>query len=241
MALLFKNERRRPEIAKLLLGHVVNISTTLRAKGHPWAHIWRLIGMLEEDALELAFIQSWRCAIDSFEKSLGPFHKLSIECNLDLIVRVYSPIEVDSLLRRLLSQLEKESSIPNSQTLRVKVNMGWNLVDQERYAEAEQLGQDVVSQAEEICSFSRKLEALDLIAHSQYPQNQRISAEKNLRHAIQIAAETWGMTDPWTLDSMIILEGWLQEWGQEEEADRLKTEIDDAIGRDEVDEELDGY
>jgi hypothetical protein len=40
---------------------------------------------------------------------------------------------------------------------------------------------------------------------------------------------------------MIILETWLRGWGREDEAERLREEIDEVIGRDEIDEELDGY
>ena len=112
---------------------------------------------------------------------------------------------------------------------------------QRRFAEAEQLGLDVLSQAEEQGLCKQQAEALALLAHSQYLQNKRCLAEENLRHALQLAISLWGRTDPYVLGLMIELEGWLREWGREDEADRLKAEIDEVVGRDEIDEELDGY
>ena len=80
---------------------------------------------------------------------------------------------------------------------------------------------------------------MELLARSQHGQDHKSSAEKNLRHSIQLAGEEWGMADPDTIGRMVILLGWLREWGREEEADQLQAEITEAIGRDDIDEELD--
>ena len=39
---------------------------------------------------------------------------------------------------------------------------------------------------------------------------------------------------------MNVLEGWLQYWGREEDANTLRGEIEGLMGKNEVDEQLDG-
>jgi hypothetical protein len=239
--MLFKMEGR-PELAELLSRYIFDISKTVWGGEHLWTQIWRLLGMLEEEALEQGLKESWRCTNDRFEKALGPFHKSSLHNKLDFFHYAHSTEEeTEPHLRGLLVRCESESSIPNSYITFIMSTLGWNLVGQGRLAEAEQLGLDIISQAEEQGLYVEQAEALSLLAHSQYRQNKRCLAEGNLRHTLQLAISIWGRTDPYVLDVMIILETWLRGWGREDEAERLREEIDEVIGRDEIDEELDGY
>jgi hypothetical protein len=114
--------------------------------------------------------------------------------------------------------------------------LGVNLYDQNRFAEAEQMALDCLSQA----GSKGWVAALELLAFSQHQQDKS-PAEKNLRHCIQLTREELGMADPQTIEHMVILLGWLREWGREEEADQLQAEITEAVGRDDIDEELDGH
>jgi hypothetical protein len=117
--------------------------------------------------------------------------------------------------------------------------LGWNLYGQNRFAESEQILLDVLSQSRSKGWYSLKVDALQLLARSQLQQGNKSSAEKNLRHSIQLACEAWGMADPLTIELMVFLLGWLRECGREEEADQLQAEITEAVGRDDIDEELD--
>jgi hypothetical protein len=230
-----------PEIAELLSRYVLNMSKTVWGGEHLWTQIWRLFGMLEGGALEQVLTQSWRCAIDRFEKALGPFHKSSLNNLIEYHYYAHNTGETESRLRRLLVRCETESSIPNEQIISIMNILGWNLFLQRRFAEAEQLGLDSLSQAEEQGLYYQQTQALYLIAHSHCHQNKRCLAEENLRRVIKLAISSWGRTDPIVLDLIVHLETWLREWGREDEADRLKAEIAEATGRDEIDEELDGY
>ncbi|KAH8762340.1 hypothetical protein BGZ57DRAFT_573056 [Hyaloscypha finlandica] len=231
------------DIAELLLGYISRISMILLTKDSPLAHILRLISMLEIDSLEQGLTEAWRCALGGFEKSLGCFHESSLDINLSFIQRVYGHIshsEVEVHLRRLLGQVEKESRLsePTPMILRY---LGSNLYDQNRFAEAEQMALDVLSQAGSKGWDTLEVGALELLAFSQHEQDNKSSAEKNLRRSIQLAREAWGMADPWAMGLMVCLLGWLRDWRREEEADQLQAEIAEAIGRDDIDKELDGH
>jgi hypothetical protein len=239
--MLFKRSGR-PEIAGLLIRYAFNMSKTVWSREHLWTQIWRLFGMLEGEALEQVLWQSWRCAIDRFEKALGPFHRSSIDNNAKFFDFAGSTEEeIEPRLRKLLARCESESSIPKSWIMQIMYCLGWSLLRQGRLAEAEQLGLDIVSQAEEQGLNYQQAEALRLLAHSQYHRNKRCLAEGNLRHSLQLAISAWGRADPYVHGIMANLERWLRKWGREDEADKLREEIDEVIGRDEIDEELDGY
>jgi hypothetical protein len=241
MMVLFKRTGR-PEIAELLSSYVFNLSKTVWSREHLWNEIWRLIGMLEGELLEQVLIRSWRCTVDRFEKALGPFHISSLDNNLTFLCGAHIiDEEAEPHVRRLLVQCESESSVPISHILFTKDNLGGNLLRQNRFAEAEQLLLDIVSQAEEKGLHDQRSQSLGLLAQSQYYQNKRCLAEKNLRQAIQLSISKWGRTDPYALHLMLNLGAWLRKWGREDEADRLKAEIREGTGRDEIDEELDGY
>jgi hypothetical protein len=237
--IIFLNRMRHPKIVELLLRYIINLSTIRWTKDHHLSYIWRLVGMLEEGCLEETVIQSWRCIVDIFENRLGIFNKTSLLYRLDFIGRVHSPPDAEPLLQRLLAQWdERESSSSNSQAVHILNYLGFNLLDQGRFSEAEQLGLDAMSLAEKQDPV-RKIDSLVLISRAQYNQNKRALAENSLRRAIQVIVDEWGIADPLVIDDLILLEEWLREWGREEEADRVRAEIDVAIGRDEIDEEFD--
>jgi hypothetical protein len=118
-------------------------------------------------------------------------------------------------------------------------SLGWSLYSQNQFAEPEQIMLDILSRARSKGWYDLEADVLGILARSQFQQDNKSSAEKNLRHSIQLTREVWGMEDPRTIDIMVILLGWLREWGREEEADQLQAEITEAIGRDDIDEELD--
>jgi hypothetical protein len=229
------------DIVGLLLGYLSRISLILLTKDSPLAHILRLLSILEADSLEQGLIEAWRCTLNGFGKALGRFHRSSLSINLDFILRVYSHSNnsvAEAHLRRLLGQAEEESRISRS-TLDIMTCLGWNMFDQNRFAEAVQIGLDVLSQAGSKGWYGLEAGALELLARSQHQQDNKSSAEKNLRHSIQLTREVWGMADPRTIELMVILLAWFRQWGREEEADQLQAEITEAVGRDDIDEELD--
>ena len=52
--------------------------------------------------------------------------------------------------------------------------------------------------------------------------------------------DQWGMEHSWVLEFMIVLEGWVRDWGREEDADALRRKIGGLMGQDKIDKQLDG-
>ncbi|CZR63042.1 uncharacterized protein PAC_12939 [Phialocephala subalpina] len=241
--LLFR-QKGRLDIVKMLRNYIYDIASGLYKQRHPWLDICRFVGRLEEGTFEEAVVRIWKCLLDAFEKAVGSFHCSCLDARLNFIRRVHGsvdPLQEERLLRGLLAQCnEGESDTLKKQALMIIRELGLNLCSQERYIEAEKLGEAVLTRAEEQDWYVEKTNAVKLIAWSQYFQDKRSLAENSLRQVVKMMVDGWGRSDPSALYNMIKLEGWLRNWGREEEANELKIEIDKVIGKDESNEELDG-
>ena len=63
-----------------------------------------------------------------------------------------------------------------------------------------------------------------------------MAAEQTMREAIQMIVDQWGIQHSWVPEFMSVLEGWLRVWGSTVDADTLRGEIEELMGRDGIDE-----
>lgn len=188
--------------------------------------------------------QIWKCTTDTYESELGASSRLAVSVRLDYIKRVYGfkeYLEEERLLRDLLAQFD---GIPRVPTPRVILNLAHNLNRQGRHDEAEKMAVEVFSllQQNEIYAkrIAERIECMKTVSHSQFNQGKALVAERTIREAIQMIVDQWGIQHSWVLEFMTVLEGWLQDWGREEDANTLRGEIEGLMGKDEIDEQLDG-
>ncbi|KAH6722305.1 hypothetical protein BKA61DRAFT_172799 [Leptodontidium sp. MPI-SDFR-AT-0119] len=233
------------EIASVLRTYLSQMATRILPKDHPWYQICQAFGMLDVESFEEVIIQSWKCAIDTWEECLGSFHAISLANRVDFISRLYGSkdlLEEEMMLRKLLVQVEQQTpSVSPRLVHRAMVTLGLNVLDQRKYIEAQKIGQAIISLAErdkESIFVEDKIYALEIVARCQYHQDKNGLAEMNLREVIRLASERRGMKDSWAIDIMVLLEGWLREWGREEEAEELKVQRESLLKFDEMDEEL---
>jgi hypothetical protein len=239
---LFLLRAGHPEIASLLRNYISEMAATVIARKHPWGDICQLISKLDAESLEQGLVQSWRCTINAFEKSLGPFNQVTLSAHIQFIRHVYAStdlVEEERLLRELLARCENVPNIPTASTTNIIINLMNNLTAQGRYTEGEQLGLVALSRAQDYWGIRRvmvNVEVMISMAYNQYQQHQAKAAEGSQRTAIEIITEYWGMNHPLVIEMMVVLEQWLRSWGRQEEADGLQAEIDKLLGRDEIDE-----
>lgn len=233
-----------PEVASILLDFIKKMSEKVTRGGHPWGQICRLLGELDSEPLDLAMVQIWKCTTDTFESELGASSRLAVSVRLDYIKRVYGfkeHLEEERLLRDLLAQFD---GIPRVPTPRVMLNLAHNLNRQRRHDEAEKMALEVFSllQPNEIYAkrIAERIECMKIVSHSQFNQGKTLVAERTIRKAIQMIVDQWGIQHSWVLEFMNVLEGWLRDWGREEDANTLRGEIGGLMGKDEIDEQLDG-
>ncbi|KAL9083767.1 MAG: hypothetical protein Q9165_008377 [Trypethelium subeluteriae] len=231
-----------PEVTSILLDYIKKMSAAVIREGHPWGQIVRLLGELDPGSLDQAMAQIWKSITDIFDSELGAFSRLAVCVRLDYIKRVVTNyLDEERLLREVLAQL---GVIPRLSTPRVMLNLAHNLNKQGRHDEAEEMALEVLWLHQEYEMYARsiveRIESLKIVSRSQFVQGQTLAAEQTMRQAIRMIVDQWGIQHPWVPEFMNVLEGWLRGWGRQEEANILQEEIEDLMGRDEIDEQLEG-
>jgi len=228
-----------PKVTSCLRDFIKEMSAQVTRTEHPWGQICRLLGELESESLDQAMAQAWKCATDTFDSELGTLTPLAVYVRLDYIKRVYwitNHREEEWHLRGLLAQF---GGIPSIPTPRVMLNLAHNLNRQGRHDEAEKIAWEVSSLLQKYEIYSgrivERIESLKIVSRSQFNQGNR-AAEQTIREAIRIIMDEWGIQHSWVPEFKNVLEGWLRGWGREEDANALRGEIEELIGKDEIDE-----
>lgn len=232
------------EIGEMIRRFISQLASELYGKHHPLVHVCLLFRMLENESLTISLAQLWRVLLGTFKKKLGVFHRSTIAGEIDFTRRVTKfsdPLEAETHLRRLLAHCEEAELFSESQTFEIITELGWNLIKQGRYVEAENFGLDIQCRIGEQDFYWQKVLCLELLAESQYRQSKRDLAENNQRLAIKMIVDEWGMSDACAIKNMVRLGTWLCEWGDVDEADELKWQIVEAVGTDESDEILEEF
>lgn len=229
-----------PEVAFTLLGFVQGMSAEISGKDNVWSRIFKFLNELDRVYLCQTMAQCWRCTTDVVDGSLGPIHRFAVSVRLDYIKRVLvsNQAEEELLLRDLLAQLRDP---PGHPTPRVMLNLAHNLNRQGRHNEAEKVALDVWYMLQHHGIYAERkverIESLKVISRSQFAQNKVSEAERTIRMAIQIIVNQLGHQHPWVSEFMIVLEGWLRDWGREQDSNALQDEIY-CLARQDVGEEM---
>ena len=223
-------------IAAQLQDFIYHMAKRVLPRDRAWYLICRLITRPDPE-LHLALLaQAWQCVIDALRRSSGEFSMATIQCQVELVNRVYGnkdPHRAERILRDLLRRCEDFHGTNNIVCLKVLVVLGYNLIDQQRPAEAEIVADDVLNRAHNAGPWSRayQCEAFELAAWAQCCQGKQKMAERNQRKAVEGHAIQWGR-DVNVLRRMVILESWLRKWGRIADAQELNREIVELIGPD---------
>lgn len=70
-----------------------------------------------------------------------------------------------------------------------------------------------------------RIECLKIVSHSQF-NRRNVAAEQTMREAIQMIVEQWGIQHSWFFEFMNVLQSWLRDWGRQEDANKLRKEIE---------------
>lgn len=120
------------------------------------------------------------------------------------------------------------------------LNLAHNLNRQHRHDEAETMALDVWRLIQDHELYTGRnvemIESLKVLSRSQCIQGKTLEATRTMREAIRMVEVLWGQDHSWALEFKSVLEGWLRDWGCEDEANTLRQEIRDLMAPD-IDEE----
>jgi tetratricopeptide (TPR) repeat protein len=202
----------------------------------PSVTVYSLIGMVDVEQLSYVFLQSWRCINDGFERNIGRFH-LKNSCSYVAYYQcVYGGISV-ARLASLISECELVRGPDNYASFNLIYSLGALLIKEGRYAEANETSLTLLLRARRSGYKDVEYWGLRNLAKGYYGMGNKILAEINQRATLELMEADMGRTNPQVINEWVRLETWMREWGWDEDADKLRLEIQCKTGIDEVDED----
>ena len=228
----------RVEIVVMFQKYFADLASTLVPVGHPWGEIFRLLGTINITQLAAVSIQSWKCFLNVYETNLGRYNQDRVYCYTQYLRQSIGLVDAERLLRHLLADCGRMRGMTAFMTMGVMYSLVINLIQQQKYVDAEKLAFDLLTRAEASpVRDAMKGRALELMAGTQYLQGKKTLAETNMRSSIlheDVFLSGKGCT---SIRLRIVLESWLRDLNRETDADEVKAEIDQLIGEDEIDRE----
>lgn len=245
-------------VLKRYISEMASIILKERAN-HPWFKVWNLLGMAEMETIEEVTLQSWKCTSTALQNNVGRYTKEAVECYLDYVQGAYIKdvitqadcLAEETILRSFLQECLQVFEDPRDIPTIIVFNLGINLNRQKRYAEAEVLAKNILSNAQfrikelgledgpiHTGLFQEEIRGYFLQARAQYWLGKYDLAEKNVRAAIDCAVKVEGLNNPFAVNKRALLESWLREWGRDEDADEVKAINDSLLSADDTDSEI---
>jgi hypothetical protein len=225
-------------VAAMFLNYFYNMKGIVLSEDHPWFQMSRLMNLLDPDHHAAVLYQSWRCTTDAIGRALGRLSHASIRSQmyfLSTVCGTEDPLDVERHLRKLLADCEQARGPNDPCSLDILTMLGWHLLDQGRFMEAGAMGQDMFARAKDNGSDAMYVTSLHLYAVTQYYLGKPDLAERIRRDAMKKAADRLGRGSSSFLRITAIQEYWLRKWGRGEDADKLKQEMAELIGPDDLD------
>lgn len=225
-----------PEIVAHLRRYISHMAKVLLETENPWGQILRLIGSsepsFEPDQVDDTMIQCWKCMHKVYVQCLGQFHPTSLTSEMKLIMHLFGAENfalAEERLREVQLQCREVTGAFSQSSLEVIVNLGSNLYDQEKYAEAEFVARELLNNARKVANYKYEALGLEHVARAQYKQGRLDLAERSIREAVILIGMQWEGADPWALRTMVRLQSWSQDWGLGQTAEELGAEIEQRI------------
>ena len=228
-AILIQN--RLVDVALMLRRYICDMASLVLAPNHPLVRMWKLLSTSEPAQLEALVYQIWQCTTNAFARATGQFNQTTVSYQTELIYRIYGKSDPGSAERRLhslLQECESQCGTSNFSYLHILTILGYNLLDQGKYEQAETTSNHLSEHARATAKYDSvkyQISAICIAVRAHYGLGQFCRAERGLREAVKMIAIDRGENDTWRMELMALLVEWLREWGRTEDADHLACEL----------------
>jgi len=229
--------------ADVLRHYFSDMATEILPAEDYWLQICKMLAEVDIDQLHCVIDTIWRLATDSFSNATNVFDYSAVLYRLTLIQGAYSRNDFMGAVKRaktLLVDCETSYGSKHPSCLCILNNIAKTLIEggKKHAREVETVTQDMLARIKGSRwprSQEYEIYALSASARAHYLMGNQHQAEANVRQSIRMIERRYGdEEDNWRLQHMIRLEGWLQEWGLEHDANELRREIDKLIGPDDL-------
>lgn len=211
----------------------------LPAEDH-WLQICKMLAEVDIDQLQCVIERIWRSATDIFGNTTNIFDYSAVFYRIQGVYYRKDFMEAVKRAKTLLADCETSYGSDHPSCLCLLNNIVKTLIEggREHAREVETVTQDMLARAKRSRwprSQTYEIFALGASARAHHLMGNQHQAEANIRQSIRMIERQYGdKEDSWRTSYMIWLEGWLQEWGREHDANELRREIDKLIGPDDL-------
>ena len=187
---------------------------------HPICRISGWLSSVDPSRLDDIIDRCLSSVGDHFASLLGPMHRTTLIARIEPLSDSWG---TEEKLRDLLAKCKIDLGLLDRRTFQVGMELSWRCYRNNKFNEANKLGQELLVHSQKIQSPAYKMhyhaECLYIIAISQYTLGERHSGESKLLDAIALKSQTDpGRAVIW----LSILEDWLLEQGREDSATEMR-------------------
>jgi tetratricopeptide (TPR) repeat protein len=227
--IMYLRREKRSEIAILLLRQFAAMASIVLTQTHPLGQICRSLTSLDADQFENVIITAWQSALDRLDSTIGPMHYSALRSRLEYIQMaesIHGLERAEMALRKLVMQCKSRCGLVDSRTLKLLDTLGEILMDQKKYAEAEEIAWEIVINAPRVQPLSKAVDlcvaGLFINARVHHVRGRVDLAEETLQRAINMNMSIYGWKHALTLKYLVYMEEWQMEWGNDSLAAQVK-------------------
>lgn len=231
--MLYTRLRKKFHIFLPILRQLSDMAAIVLPEKHPIGQIYRHLGSLDSHQLDDIVPLSFQSFLDQFESILGQFDFYALKLRTKYIAYHTENLEqIESGLRDHLQKCISAHEGSDDASLDVLLQIVNNLLNQERYVEAEHTALDLIARAPYTDIFHSRYyycEGYQCLSSAQCELGKRPVAEASIDRAIQESALAWGWDDPRTLNYLLRYETMLEGWGNHASAAKVRRQKQDII------------
>jgi hypothetical protein len=145
---MYLRRRERAEVASMLLQRLRGRKPFVLPHNYPLGRICSGFVSLDVTQFQDDVITAWQSTLDCFGTVLGTMHYSTLRSRLEYIQMAESiqGLErVEMMLRRLANQCKSNCGLVDVRTSKLLNTLGEILLDQRKYAEAEEIAKEIIS------------------------------------------------------------------------------------------------
>ncbi len=231
--MLYTRSRKKFHIFLPILRQLSDMAAVVLPEKHSIGQIYRHLGSLDFHQLEDIVPLSFQSFLDQFESILGQFSSDALILRTRYIAYHTENLEqIESGLRDHLQKCISAYEGSDDASLVVLLQIVNNLLNQERYVEAEHTALDLIARAPYTDMFDSRYyycKGYQCLSLAQCGLGKIPVAEASIDRAIQESALAWGWDDPRTVNFLLTYEMMLERWGNHASAAKVRRQKRDII------------
>ncbi len=233
ISLMSYTRLKKTHIFLPILRQLSDMAAIVLPEKHPIGQIYRHLGSLDSHQLDDIVPLSFQSFLDQFESILGQFNFDALNLRTKYIAYHTGNFEqIESGLRDHLQKCISAHEGSDDASLDVLSLIVNNLLNQERYVEAEHTALDLIARAPYTDMFDSRYfycEGYQFLSLAQCELGKIPVAEASIDRAIQESALARGWDHPRTLKYLLTYETMLEGWGNHASAAKVRRQKQDII------------